>query len=102
MNRQEQKAKGIIGFTVIETWQGMITRSELPVYRTHAIALQEALREIEHRMLNDHPDGLDEEDKEIYKEAQAQLVNGVTMVTLPELGNGSYDIYIRPVWRSTL
>ena len=102
MNKQEQKAKNIIGFCVIELWNGMITKSELPMYRTHAIAKQETLREIEHRMLNDHPHGLTEDDKEIYARAQKDITEDITTVVLPELGDGHWEIVVKPIWKSTL
>jgi len=102
MNKQEQKAKGIMGWAVFTAYAGVVTTYEIPIHRTEAIAKQEALREIEHRMLNDHPHGLTEDDKEIYARAQKDIAEGIQLVTLPELGDGHWDVYIKPTWKSTL
>ena len=102
MNRYSTKTKGIAGWTVVELWNGIIVRTELPLYKTRDIAVNEALREIHHRMLNDHPDGLEEDDKRIYTDAQKDISDGIQSVLLPNIGDGNWEIVIRPIKKSVL
>jgi hypothetical protein len=85
-----------VDFTVIESFAGEISTTVLPLYETEPLAKAEALREIQHRMLTDHTD-LSEDDREIYEEAQQQIIAGITSVTLPDLGDGCWTIDIRPI-----
>jgi hypothetical protein len=93
-------------WAVFTACDGIVDTTELPIYPTEEIARTAAIRAIDHQESNDwrtKPKKNDKKNADIYKKeyenCRKQVMDGKTLVALPEQshGDGNWDVYIRPI-----